>query len=168
MTGIELANYIVEKQIENYAPTDTLSLQKVIYFVNAEYMNFRGEPTLLIEDNLEKWKYGPVVPSVYYEYSFFGSMPITNLPFTQILSWDRSSFLRELKKRFNLESSQLDVWIDKYITKDRFELVNLTHEHHCWKVDETRILNGEKNIIYDVNEIFEEIRSDRNLFFGAS
>lgn len=163
MKGIDLANYIVEKQIGIGEPTNTLSLQKVIYFVNAEYMKHTKKPDLLIEDDFEKWKFGPVVPDVYHEYSYFGSLPITNIPFTQLFDWDEDNFVQEVKNE-GISIEKLNEWIDKYINEPRFKLVEATHKHSSWKNYEDQINQGEKGLKYTAEELYNEIKDDNEFF----
>lgn len=164
MKGIELANYIVSKQIEEGKPTNTLSLQKVMYYVNAKYMHERNEAIPFIKDGFEKWKFGPVNVETYNEYSFFGALPITSLPFTQVIYWDKDNFSQELDE-LGLTQSQLDTWVDRFIVFDRFDLVEATHRQRVWLDYEALINSGRRDLAYSTEEIFEELMSDPDEFF---
>ena len=48
-----------------------MSLEKWLYYAQAFHLVLRDEP--LFSDALEAWKWGPVVPEVYHQYSGFGS-----------------------------------------------------------------------------------------------
>lgn len=167
MKGIELANYIVSKQIEEGRPTNTLSLQKVMYYVNAKYMHENNNPIPLITDGFEKWKFGPVNPDVYHEYSFYGSLPISGLPFTQMLYWDEDDFAEDLSES-GLSLEKLNSWIDEFISYDRFDLVEATHRHDVWKKDESAINRGVQGLAYSNEEIFDEIVSNPETFFKVN
>ena len=54
-----------------------MKLQKMTYFLYKEYLKNTDIP--LFSEPFEKWKYGPVLPSLYYEFSSFGASPITRL-----------------------------------------------------------------------------------------
>lgn len=164
MKGIELANYIVSRQIEKGQPTNTLSLQKIIYFVNAEYIKEIDKPEFLTEDVMEKWKFGPVIPEVYREYSFYGPLPITELPVSQFFEWDEAEFAAKLDAK-NVSLKLLNEWIDKYADIQRFELVNWTHKHKAWKNYEEIILSGKHNLPYTGEELYQEIKESVNAFF---
>lgn len=166
MDALDLANYIVEKQIRTQEFTDAISLQKVLYFVNARFMQFRQKPVPIFNDQIQKWKYGPVVAEVYHTYKLFGPMEITSIPASQAFFWNTDDFLKELREEFGLESRYLDSWIEEFIGRPPFELVDLTHEHALWRQDEERIRGGYLEISYDLNDLLEEIQMNPLRFFG--
>lgn len=51
-----------------------LELQKILYIAQMFSLGQRG--TALFPNNIEAWDYGPVVPSIYHEFKFFGNLPI--------------------------------------------------------------------------------------------
>lgn len=168
MDALEFANYIVDKQINEGKYTNTISLQKILYFVNARFMEYNDSPNSIFEDQVQKWKYGPVVPEVYQTYKLFGPMDITSIPASQAFFWDEEEFLNELYQKHGIEKNTIDQWINEFVNKDRFELVDLTHEHNLWKKDSDRIKEGYLNITYDNNELFNEIKSNPNRFFNGN
>ena len=72
--AVQLARYIVSKCIQDGCPISNLQLQKILYYVQKEFLK-SGKPAF--SDDLEAWQFGPVVPSVYYRFCGFGAMPIT-------------------------------------------------------------------------------------------
>ena len=48
-----------------------LKLQKVLYFLQAEFLVSTGNP--LFQDNIEAWAIGPVITDVYMRYRIYGS-----------------------------------------------------------------------------------------------
>ena len=56
------------------APIDPMSLEKLIYYAQAFHLVLKDEP--LFPDEIEAWKLGPVIPSVYRTYAGFGASPI--------------------------------------------------------------------------------------------
>ena len=67
----ELAHYIVDKCSNDGKPVSNLQLQKMLYFLQSVYCSAtNGE--LLFEDEFEAWPYGPVIRSVYREFSIYG------------------------------------------------------------------------------------------------
>lgn len=73
--AIELAYYIVDKCTREDEPVSNLLLQKMLYFLQIVYCA-TTKGSLLFADEFEAWTYGPVLPEVYYEYSYFGASPI--------------------------------------------------------------------------------------------
>ncbi|MGZ0189059.1 MAG: Panacea domain-containing protein, partial [Alphaproteobacteria bacterium] len=54
-----------------------MQLQKLLYFCHGWNLEIRGEP--LVADSFQAWQYGPVHPSVYREFRYFGSADIVAL-----------------------------------------------------------------------------------------
>ena len=51
-----------------------MHIVKLVYIAHGWVLGFLGKP--LIAQQVEAWKYGPVVPEVYRQYSAFGGFPI--------------------------------------------------------------------------------------------
>jgi uncharacterized phage-associated protein len=51
-----------------------LQLQKLVYFAHGWHLAVTGSP--LLDERIEAWKYGPVIPSLYREFRTFGSASI--------------------------------------------------------------------------------------------
>ena len=54
-----LAQYILYTCIEQGEPISNLQLQKILYFIQGEYLSKIGKP--LFEADFEAWQYGPVI-----------------------------------------------------------------------------------------------------------
>lgn len=52
-----------------------MQLQKLIYFAYGWYLAITGKR--LIDERVEAWQWGPVIPSIYKEFKRFGSSPVT-------------------------------------------------------------------------------------------
>lgn len=72
--AMDLAKYIVSKCTKENVPISNLQLQKILYYIQKEFLHKRG--TIAFNDSIEAWQFGPVVPRVYYFFSGAGSMPI--------------------------------------------------------------------------------------------
>lgn len=53
-----------------------MKLQKLVYFAHGLHLAIYDTP--LINEEFEAWPYGPVVPTIYRSYKFYGSAPITD------------------------------------------------------------------------------------------
>lgn len=73
--AMELARYVVDKCAREGEPVSNLLLQKMMYFLQFVYCSVTSG-RLLFEDEFEAWPYGPVLPEVYHEYSYYGANPI--------------------------------------------------------------------------------------------
>jgi uncharacterized phage-associated protein len=111
-SAIEIAKYMIKKCNDEECPITNLQVQKILYFLQREYLQNKGIP-LFVED-IQAWQFGPVVPEVYYEYCAFGAMPITisNVSF-EICSSD---------------SLTIDPIIDDKKNKYPWDLVSETHK----------------------------------------
>lgn len=73
-SAYEIAKYVVTKCTEDNSPISNLQLQKILYFLQIDFLRNRGEQ--LFTDDFEAWQFGPVVPDVYYKFCGFGAMKI--------------------------------------------------------------------------------------------
>jgi len=53
-----------------------LKLQKILFFINGIYYSEKDE--VLFAEEMRAWKYGPVIPEIYYEFKRFGSGSLNN------------------------------------------------------------------------------------------
>lgn len=72
--AMDLANYIVDKCIKDNAPITNLQLQRILYFVQKDFLE---RDSRAFSDDIEAWKCGPVVPNVYFYFCGFGATPIS-------------------------------------------------------------------------------------------
>jgi len=70
-----IANYFLELAERDNRPLSPMKIQKLIYYANGWYLGITGEP--LIDEQVEAWTFGPVIPSIYREFREFGNRPIT-------------------------------------------------------------------------------------------
>ena len=54
-----------------------MKLHKLLYYAQGWYLAVVGKP--LLNETITAWKYGPVVPSLYYDLKKFGARPIDRL-----------------------------------------------------------------------------------------
>lgn len=57
-----------EKGVTDMTP---MKLQKLIYYAHAWYLAFHSQP--LIREEVQAWKYGPVIQEIYHEFKEFGN-----------------------------------------------------------------------------------------------
>ncbi|EUJ41990.1 Panacea domain-containing protein [Brochothrix campestris] len=145
--ALDIAKYIIGK---SEGGISNLRLQKTMYFLQGEYLAEYGKP--LFDDIIEKWRLGPVTPSVYYNYNQFGSNPITE---EKELYVTKSNVVWKSFDSAKLED--VKNFIDKVIKElskyGDFDLVELTHAHPMWSNDEKDILSGVRHLQYKNDEI---------------
>ncbi|MFN0131232.1 MAG: Panacea domain-containing protein [Phycisphaerales bacterium] len=71
-----VANHFLELGERDGVPLSSMKLQKILYYAHGWHLALTGEP--LLDDSIEAWQYGPVIPSIYHEFKQFGSRPITS------------------------------------------------------------------------------------------
>ena len=74
-----IANYFLEhrKKFKRKGPITQMKLHKLVYFSHGWYLALTGKP--LIDETLQAWDYGPVVPSLYQEFKHFRNKNITEV-----------------------------------------------------------------------------------------
>ena len=104
---LELAKYVVSKCIKDKCQISNLQLQKILYYIQREFLQRLGKPAFT--ENIEAWPFGPVVPEVYYEFCGAGAMPISLCPeleesFMQLLTEENRRIIDsiiESKRKLN-------------------------------------------------------------------
>lgn len=114
-----IARYVINRCAQTKRPISNLKLQKILYFVQAEFLVGTGQACF--DDDIEAWTYGPVVPAVYFEYKIFGS---TNIP-----DQGKDGFAAISKQ----DRNRLDAIIDEAAKYSASNLTEITHRQSPWK-----------------------------------
>jgi uncharacterized phage-associated protein len=69
-----VANFFLDIAHANSQQIDPMKLQKLVYYAHGWYAGYSGQP--LINESVEAWPYGPVIPSLYHEFKRYGAGPI--------------------------------------------------------------------------------------------
>jgi uncharacterized phage-associated protein len=70
-----IANYFLTVAEERGTTLTPMKIQKLVYFANGWHLAIKDTP--LINEQVEAWPYGPVIPSLYRAFKRFGDQPIT-------------------------------------------------------------------------------------------
>lgn len=73
-TANNVANYILRYYNGKDVWISNLKLQKILYFLQAQFMVSRGYP--LFSDPIQAVDWGPMIESVYHNYKIFGAASI--------------------------------------------------------------------------------------------
>lgn len=76
---VDISRYIIHYCKQQGYYISNLKLQKILYFVQAEFLVELHAPCF--SEEIEAWDFGPVVPEVYHEYKHFGSSNIIDNSF---------------------------------------------------------------------------------------
>ncbi len=74
--ALDIAKYVVTKCKRDGKPISNLQLQKILYYIQRDYLR---SGSIAFQDSIEAWRFGPVVPKVYYYFCGAGSMPLIPL-----------------------------------------------------------------------------------------
>lgn len=87
--ALTIAKYIIQKSNEEGHPVSNLQLQKMLYYIQREFLQRRNSP--LFNDDFEAWRFGPVVPDVYRKYCGSAALPLTLYDFDSFDGIDEST-----------------------------------------------------------------------------
>jgi uncharacterized phage-associated protein len=71
-----IANEFIKLARESKRPLSPLKLQKLVYFAHGWYLALVGKP--LINEPVQAWKFGPVIPSLYHAFKHYEKESVTN------------------------------------------------------------------------------------------
>ncbi|NMA30283.1 MAG: SocA family protein [Candidatus Methanofastidiosa archaeon] len=112
-SALDIAKHIISKCTFDEMPISNLQLQKILYYIQRDFLK---NSAALFNDKFEAWQFGPVVPSVYYQYCGFGALPI------------RMQYSITLDSLTPEELKSINDIIDKKRKKNPWELVEETHK----------------------------------------
>lgn len=70
-SALAIANYFLDKGVMDGEPIDQLRLQKLVYLAHGWTLAVYDRP--LLDEPVEAWRYGPVVPSLYKAFKRWGN-----------------------------------------------------------------------------------------------
>lgn len=118
--ALDVAEYIILYEEENGHLINNLKLQKILYFLQAEFIVAYNKT--LFDEDIIAWDFGPVVKSVYFNYNVFGSASI---------------FLNKSKRRrayIKLEHRQtINAILEQARQYSSTQLVQICHNQTPWK-----------------------------------
>jgi uncharacterized phage-associated protein len=130
-----IANYFLTVAKEQNKTLTPMKVQKLVYFANGWHLALKGTP--LIDEQVEAWKFGPVIPSLYSAFRRFGDQPITepaeHLSTELIDAWKMSFHrsvpsLDDIPEQANFAKALLDrIWAI-YGGYTAVQLSNETHQ----------------------------------------
>lgn len=76
-TSKAIANKFIElAKEEGRSDLSPMKLQKLVYYAHAWFMAFTDKE--LIKEEIQAWKFGPVIPDIYHEFKEHGNTNITS------------------------------------------------------------------------------------------
>lgn len=117
--ALDVAEFIVKRCNEKKRNISNLKLQKILYFVQAEFLVNEHGPCF--DENIEAWDFGPVVPEVYRHYRIYGSTSIPYIPDDYVFPFSKDDRLL------------IDEIVDACAIYSASALVEITHRQDPWK-----------------------------------
>lgn len=116
---INVAEHIIMYYNRMNKTISNLKLQKILYFVQAEFLVSKDEPCF--EERIEAWDFEPVIPEVYHKYKVFGGASIPHVE-------------KEYVSPFKPNDQELIEGIVKECAKySASTLVEITHRQTPWQ-----------------------------------
>lgn len=114
-SALDIASYFITTYGKD-SDISPMKLTKLVYISHGWHLGIIGTP--LINDEIEAWKYGPVIPTIYHTYKRYGGAVITSsgMPISERLNND--AVTKELLDR---------VW-EEYGSCSAVELSAMTHQ----------------------------------------
>ena len=107
-----------EMELDDADYITNMKLQKLLYYAQGTFLGMTGKP--LFADELFAWTHGPVVPSVYREYSQYKK---NGIPYTENPQEHYSDEENELLEQVYCYFGQYAAW----------KLRSMTHNERPWK-----------------------------------
>ena len=118
----DIAGYIVQYSNLRKISVCNLKLQKLLYFVQAQFLVDFNEPCF--DDEFEAWDTGPVIPSVYKKYRKYG---VSHIPWFEEMGPDY---------RYCIASSdreRIETVVDSCKDFSATKLTEITLQQDPWK-----------------------------------
>ena len=152
-----VADYFIARTGGRLTP---LQVIKLTYIAHGYSLALLNEP--LIEETVEAWKYGPVVPSLYHAAKKYGGGKITELLYCGVPTNDRESVegaIDFIEGHVSDEQKEvLDGVLDTYGKFTGFELTKMTHlQDTPWKRFYRPRSYGQKIPNQTIKEYYREI-----------
>lgn len=76
LSPFAVANFFLEVAKEEGRHITPMQLLKMVYIAHGWHLGLTGKP--LISEDVQAWKYGPVIESIYHAFKGFRDKPITH------------------------------------------------------------------------------------------
>jgi uncharacterized phage-associated protein len=132
-----IANYLLEIADAQGEPLSPLKIQKLVYFANGWYLAITDAP--LLDEQVEAWAYGPVIPSLYRAFQKYGDQAVTGpavSPHFKVVADADGGFSYQRVVPTIGQSDQQDAYVKELLRRiweiygryTAIQLSNLTHQ----------------------------------------
>ena len=121
-----IANYILDRADKADLPITPMQITKLVYLAHGWFLGFYKKP--LISDDVQAWRFGPVIPAVYHEFKRYGADPIPSSARAEEFNIDKGYFNKCSAKIDDEGTGVIDRVVDAYGELTGFHLSNITHK----------------------------------------
>lgn len=115
-TALNIANALIQEANKRSLSVSNMKLQKLTYLAYGLYMDVKKEK--LFPEEIQAWKYGPVIPELYHSFKLYHANPIPNGHY--LINDVETNITSEIK-------DLVEAVIDMHGNKSAGELVDFTH-----------------------------------------
>lgn len=116
ITALDVADEFVRLSLQDQRPLTNMKVQKLTYIAYGYWLGFTNYQ--LFQDSVEAWRYGPVIPTLYYHLAKYGANFIQEAIIT-----NRANAISPGSE----ESELIAIVYDKYKDLSAGQLSYLTH-----------------------------------------
>lgn len=123
-----VANEFLELSGMNNKPITPMQLLKLVYIAHGWHLAVFKKP--LFDDEVQAWRHGPVIPSLFHEFKEFGASSIAKMAHSASVVDDYGDFQvsAPFVRKDDHETKQMLKWVwNQYGSMSGWELSNLTH-----------------------------------------
>lgn len=77
ISAVQIANYFIDKGVTEHRPVDQMKLQKLVYYSYGWYSSLHEAKAPLFFEDIQAWKFGPVISTLYHHTKTWGLSPIS-------------------------------------------------------------------------------------------
>ena len=148
--SLAVANYFIRKANEEGTELTPMKLLKLVYIAHGWHLGIKGNE--LIDEGVEAWQYGPVVPSVYHEFKKYRDRQVTTPGY---IFTEHAKFITPTVENQETVLFLKKVW-DYYKGYNGLQLSSLTHQPDTpWDI----VYNKKREIIIGTELIKEHYQS---------
>lgn len=133
-SSIAVANFFIEKGVQSDNRVTPMKLIKLVYLAHGWHSGYYG--TELLNEEIQAWKYGPVMPKLYHAIKGYGGREISGLLSEIRFSLNDTSLEVPRVEDVATRKFLTSIW-DHYKTQSAITLSALTHSdgspwHRVW------------------------------------
>ena len=132
---MDVARFIINYCNRNNYEISNLKLQKLLYFIQADYLS-SGKRVPCFDEEIQAWNFGPVVPEVYHAFKTYGSGHIPSIDSYVCIDLDNMEFGRKKYDETVIDEEDrrhIGNIIDGLSPYSTTTLVNITHNQTPWQ-----------------------------------